>query len=142
MHHKKKCQTWHLSQVLYAATFHIQGNDHLLRSDKVHQIRSQLSTSKFYINSGWENGCLLYYGKNLLKMDIWKSFHHFSNKWASDKGLFILYKHTHNHICVCMCTYTHTYIHTPHLRHLQQNSLNAFKMFHILLVIWTDLLKI
>lgn len=97
---------------------------------------------KFYINSEWENDHLSYYGKNLLKIHIWKSFHHFSNKWASDRGLFIfIYTYTQSHMCVCAGTYTHTYIYTPCLRNLKQNSLDAFKMFHILSVIWTHLLK-
>lgn len=124
-----------------SAIFHLQGNDtcsDLTGPTKyIHNY-----PQKIYINSEWENDCFLYYGKNLLKMDIWKSFYHFNNKWASDRGLFIfIYTYTQSHMCVCAGTYTHTYIHTPCLRNLKQNSLDAFKMFHILSVIWTQLLK-
>lgn len=126
MHHKKVLELALLVRALCRPHSMVKSNDHLFRSDRAHQIYSQLSTYKCYVNSKWENNCLLHYRKNILKMDIWKSFHHFSCAINS-------------HIYIYIYSHIHTHPHTPHIptdtthTHIEetwkQNFLNHLKYF-------------
>lgn len=132
MHHKKVLELALLVGALYRPHSMVKSNDHLFRSDRAHQMYSQLSTCKCYVNSKWKNNCLLYYRKNILKMDIWKSFYYFSNKCAINSHIYI---HIHTYI------HTHRHHSHPHWRNLEIKFSKPFKIFYILLAIWTHLLK-
>lgn len=139
MHHKKVLELALLVRALCRPHSMVKSNDHLFRSDRAHQIYSQLSTYKCYVNSKWENNCLLHYRKNILKMDIWKSFHHFSCAINSHIYIYIIFTHSYTPTDT---THTHRHHTHPHWRNLETEFSKPFKIFYILLAIWTHLLKI